>query len=154
MQASLLTGLSCWAQRGSAFLCSCAQIMEPSIHSLEPVNRNLLCGWGETNFKADPKRKKKSSKLWHIYQIRSESERTDIHAAIQNCCLCNRYWVCLAKGLHPAKPVCEHFVNNYLHVANSSAVWGRWFTVSVHCNCALNVKLKPLENHFGCFLRG
>ncbi len=34
------------------FLCSPAQIMEPSIPSLDPVNRTTLCDWWETNFKA------------------------------------------------------------------------------------------------------
>lgn len=37
--------------------------MEPSIRSLEPVNRSPLCGRGESNFKADPKRKKEKENL-------------------------------------------------------------------------------------------
>lgn len=145
MQASLLTGLSCWAQRGSAFLCSCAQIMEPSIRSLEPVNRSPLCGRGETNFKAnqkEKKKKKKNPKLWHIYQIRSGSEHRDrlyIQKSRIPCIACATDIGCVSL-LHAAKPVFKHFLYNYLHVAKSfvvQAVSAPW----------------ALRSHFSCFLR-
>lgn len=150
MQASLLTGLSCWAQRGSAFLCSCAQIMEPSIRSLEPVNRSPLCGGGETNFKANQKKGEKNPKLWHIYQIRSGSERRDVLniQIFSLYYLCNRYWVCPTKGMHPAKPVWNTLViiTYKLQILLQCEAGGSW------CQCSIIVLWTWNNNHYGCFL--
>lgn len=64
------------------FLCSPAQIMEPSIPSLDPINRAMHCDWWESNFKAilnKRKREKKRKNLtcfffsFHKYGLRFDS---------------------------------------------------------------------------------
>lgn len=130
MQASLLTGLSCWAQRGSAFLCFCAQIMEPSIPSLEPVNRSALCDRGETNFKANQKeggKRERESCAQRHFTNKITLKNRHLRRTPLICLLCRGCCVCLPDGVHPALPSFKSLFDS----------WIKWFEV-----CGL---IKPMQ---------